>query len=191
MSDLLAEPLSDLVKGDNFLRGTLKLGDHDKAFNHDSFPDGFNYRDIVEKGDNLTVGEGKNRHKWSSGKWIPMPIKKAMGGQIPAMLTAGEMYVPAEMAKRIGYDSLDKINKSGIIDGPGGIDNVGPVGLNPGDFIIRKSSTDKLLNTNPNGMRDSLMGGGFTRRAATGYYEGGWQGKLQLFQYNHFLPRRS
>ena len=60
VSDLLAEPLSDLVaKGDNFLRGTLKLGDHDKAFNHDSFPDGFNYRDIVEKGDNLTVGEVK------------------------------------------------------------------------------------------------------------------------------------
>jgi len=107
------------------------------------------------------------------------------------MLTAGEAYVPADMAKKIGYDSLNRINKEGIIQGPGGIDNVGPVGLNPGDFIIRKSSTDKLLNANPNGMRDSLRGGGFTRKAAQGYYEGGMAGDSLTVPSQSLSPRRS
>ena len=54
------------------------------------------------------------------------------GGTVPAMLTAGEGFIPSEIAKRIGYDSLNKINKTGqmpVIQGRGGIDKVGPVGL--------------------------------------------------------------
>ena len=190
VSDLLAEPINNLVaKGDNFIRGTMGLGDHGDKFRHDSFPEGFNYRDIEQKGNNFTVGTKKNKHKWIKDKWVP--IKKAMGGQIPAMLTAGEAYIPAEMAKKIGYDSLNRINKEGIVQGPGGIDNVGPVGLNPGDFIIRKSSTDKLLNANPNGLRDSLMGGGFTRRAVQGYYDGGMAGDSLTVPAQSLSPRRS
>ena len=192
VTELLKEPLNDLVsKGDNFVRGTLELGKHSDAFKHDSFPDGFNYRDINESGGSITIGKGKDRYKWNNNKWSPSPVKKAMGGQIPAMLTAGEAYVPAEMAKKIGYDSLNRINKEGIIQGPGGIDNVGPVGLNPGDFIIRKSSTDKLLNANPNGLRDSLMGGGFTRRATQGYYNGGMAGDSLTVPSQSLSPRRS
>ena len=99
-----------------------------------------------------------------------------MGGSIPAMLTAGESFIPAPIAKRIGYDNLNKMNRTGslpIIQGPGGIDNVGPVGLSEGDFIIRRSSTDKLLRENPNMMRFAMQNPDGFRKAEQGYYQGG------------------
>ena len=102
--------------------------------------------------------------------------KKNMGGQIPAMLTKGEAVIPSAIASRIGYDNLNKMNTTGdfpIVDGKGGIDNVGPVGMNPGDFVIRKSSTDKLQRTNPNLMRFAAQNPDGFRRAAKGYYNGG------------------
>lgn len=98
------------------------------------------------------------------------------GGEIPAMLTAGESFIPAPIAKRIGYDNLNKMNRTGslpIIQGPGGIDNVGPVGLSEGDFIIRRSSTDKLLRENPNMMRFAMQNPDGFRKAEQGYYQGG------------------
>ena len=98
------------------------------------------------------------------------------GGSIPAMLTAGEGFVPAPVAKRIGYDNLNRMNTTGglpIVQGKGGIDNVGPVGLTEGDFIIKKSSTDKLLRENPNMMRFALQNPEGFKRGEQGYYEGG------------------
>ena len=103
-------------------------------------------------------------------------IRRQGGGDIPAMLTAGEGYIPAPIAKRIGYNNLNHMNNTGsmpIVKGTGGIDNVGPVGLNSGDFIMKKSSTNKLLRDNPNAMRFSLQGQSDGRRGAQGYYEGG------------------
>ena len=103
-------------------------------------------------------------------------IKRFSGGEIPAMLTAGESFIPAPIAKRIGYDNLNKMNRTGslpIIEGPGGIDNVGPVGLSEGDFIIRRSSTDKLLRENPNMMRFAMQNPDGFRKAEQGYYQGG------------------
>jgi hypothetical protein len=215
-TELLKEPIRDLVtKGDNFIMG--KVGANKSEFgelgkNYPELKKDVNYRDIKnEKGKptyaqfqkevKSTTATGKNktalvtyRTEYSdySGWGEPYePELKAMGGQIPAMLTAGEAYVPAEMAKKIGYDSLNRMNKEGIVKGPGGIDNVGPVGLNPGDFIIRKSSTDKLLNANPNGLRDSLMGGGFTRRATQGYYDGGMAGDSLTVPAQALTPRQS
>ena len=203
VTELLKDPISDLVaKGDNFVRG--KFGDNKLAFqglgkSHDELK-GLNYRDIKTDGDVKYIdfegkgADGINTNKrsiWDEKEGWSLPKKYAMGGQIPAMLTAGESYVPADMAKKIGYDSLNRINKEGIIQGPGGIDNVGPVGLNPGDFIIRKSSTDKLLNANPNGLRDSLMGGGFTRRATQGFYDGGMAGDSLTVPSQSLSPRRS
>jgi TP901 family phage tail tape measure protein len=99
-----------------------------------------------------------------------------LGGAIPAMLTAGEGFIPASTAKRIGYGNLDAMNRTGslpIIQGRGGVDNVGPVGLSEGDFIIRKSSTDKLMKENPNMMRFALQNPDGFKRGETGYYEGG------------------
>lgn len=101
------------------------------------------------------------------------------GGSIPTMLTAGEGYVPEALAKRMGYDNLSHMNDTGnipIIKGPGGVDNVGPMGLNPGDFIIKRGSTDKLLRENPNMMRFAMQNPDGFRRAAAGYYEGGLVG---------------
>ena len=75
-------------------------------------------------------------------------LRKANGGSIPAMLTAGEAVIPESIARRIGYDNLNKMNTTGqipVVKGKGGIDNVGPVGLSEGDFVIRKSSTEKLF----------------------------------------------
>ncbi len=100
------------------------------------------------------------------------------GGSVPAMLTAGESIVPAKQARSIGYSNLNIINKTGTlptVQGPGGMDNVGPVGLTPGDFVIRKSSTQKL-NNNPNLMRMSAANPGMYRKGGEvlrGYYNGG------------------
>jgi hypothetical protein len=103
-------------------------------------------------------------------------LGRQSGGSIPAMLTAGEGFVPAPVAKRIGYDNLNRMNTTGglpIVQGKGGIDNVGPVGLTEGDFIIKKSSTDKLLRENPNMMRFALQNPEGFKRGEQGYYEGG------------------
>ena len=103
-------------------------------------------------------------------------LGRLSGGSIPAMLTAGEGFVPAPVAKRIGYDNLNRMNTTGglpIVQGKGGIDNVGPVGLTEGDFIIKKSSTDKLLRENPNMMRFALQNPEGFKRGEQGYYEGG------------------
>ena len=92
------------------------------------------------------------------------------------MLTAGEGFVPAPIAQRIGYANLDHMNTTGTlprIDGPGGIDKVGPVGLSEGDFIIKRSSTDKLLRENPNLMRFAIQNPDGFRRGERGYYDGG------------------
>lgn len=104
------------------------------------------------------------------------PISRQGGGSIPAMLTAGEGFVPAPIARRIGYGNLNKMNQTGslpIINGPAGIDKVGPVGLNEGDFIIKKSSTDKLLRENPNMMKFALQNPEGFKKGERGYYEGG------------------
>ena len=70
------------------------------------------------------------------------------GGKVPSMLTAGEGFIPSSIAKKIGYHNLNSLNKTGslpIVQGPQGIEEVGPVGLDEGDFIIRRSSTEKLM----------------------------------------------
>jgi TP901 family phage tail tape measure protein len=103
-------------------------------------------------------------------------LKKANGGSIPAMLTAGEAVIPEPIARRIGYDNLNKMNTTGqipVVTGKGGIDNVGPVGLSEGDFVIRKSSTEKLLRENPTMMRFAMQNPEGFKRGEQGYYQGG------------------
>ena len=103
--------------------------------------------------------------------------RKQSGGQVPAMLTRGESIIPGDVAKKIGYDNLNKMNNTGefpIVKGRGGIDNVGPVSLNSGDFVLKQSATNKLNRTNPNLMRFAASNPeGFRRTAARGYYNGG------------------
>jgi len=87
-------------------------------------------------------------------------IRENSGGVIPTMLTAGEAVIPNSIAKKIGYDSLGKMNSTGsipIVAGKSGVDQVGPVGLNSGDFVIKKSSTNKLMRENPHMMRFAMQ----------------------------------
>jgi TP901 family phage tail tape measure protein len=103
-------------------------------------------------------------------------LKNNSGGKIPSMLTRGEGFIPSSTAKKIGYQNLESMNRTGSlprIQGPSGIDKVGPVGLDEGDFIIRKSSTDKLMRDNPNTMRFAMQNPDGFRKSATGYYDGG------------------
>ena len=125
----------------------------------------------------------------------PIKTKNSQGGgSIPAMLTAGEGYIPASIAKRIGYNNLSHMNNTGtmpIVKGTGGVDNVGPVGLNSGDFIMKKSSTNKLLRDNPNAMRFSLQGQSDGRKGAQGYYEGGVVGSELTVPARSLGPQKS
>lgn len=103
-------------------------------------------------------------------------VLRASGGSIPTMLTDGEAIIPSRIAKRIGYSSLNRMNKTGeipIVSGKKGIDKVGPIGLTPGDFVIRKSSTDKLLKENPYMMRFAMQNPDGFKRAEQRYYKGG------------------
>lgn len=119
----------------------------------------------------------KNKQGNSGGFWsAAFGLNKNSGGVIPAMLTKGEAVISKNVASRIGYDNLNRMNTTGefpIVDGKGGIDNVGPVSLNSGDFVLRRSSTEKLNRTNPNLMRFAAQNPDGFRRAARGYYDGG------------------
>ena len=98
------------------------------------------------------------------------------GSVVPAMLTAGESFIPSSVAKKIGYANLEKLNVSGempIIQGQAGIDKVGPVGLGEGDFIVKKSSTDKLMQKNPNTFKMAMQNPEGFKKSINNYYQGG------------------
>ena len=179
-----AEPVQrSIQKGKNFMGKTM--GQHKDQYSKAlTLPGGkdLNYSQIsksIETGNPIKVG-GRD-WTYSGDSWVTNPTRPAAvarqgGGSIPAMLTAGEGYVPASIAQRIGYTNLNKMNQTGslpIINGPAGIDKVGPVGLNEGDFIIKKSSTDKLLRENPHMMKFALQNPEGFKRGERGYYEGG------------------
>jgi TP901 family phage tail tape measure protein len=98
------------------------------------------------------------------------------GSVVPAMLTAGESLIPSSVAKKIGYSNLEQLNTSGdipIVRGQSGIDKVGPVGLNEGDFVVKKSSTDKLMKRNPNLFKMAVQNPDGFRKGINNYYQGG------------------
>jgi TP901 family phage tail tape measure protein len=193
---------------ENFAKGTLGFGKHaedyraakHKGLNVDyrAIKEGYRSGEIISN-DNIVYNFddfSKNEYKTEmhrakgnieksiaiNNKWSRKgrAIHRQSGGSIPAMLTAGEGFIPAPIAKRIGYENLSRMNTTGelpIVQGKGGVDNVGPVGLTEGDFIIKKSSTDKLLRDNPNMMRFALQNPDGFKRGESGYYEGGVVGK--------------
>ena len=97
------------------------------------------------------------------------------GGRVPAILTPGEIVVPKKLANKIGLSNLENINRkksknSGtglfLVPGVGNRDSV-PADLEPGSFVVRKSSVDGFLNFISNnrfgfrkGGRVGLQGGG-------------------------------
>ena len=139
-------------------------------------PGKFFFDDSMKLSDNTQSTYSMKAHQPKFFEELGSRLRKNAGGKIPAMLTAGESVIPAETAKKIGYARLSKINSSGelpIVQGPAGIDKVGPVGLTEGDFVIKKSATDKLVKANSNIMRFSNLSSGNTRQAPKRYYEGG------------------
>ncbi len=116
----------------------------------------------------------------------------AAGGTVPAMLTGGEYYVSPRAAKRIGYDTLKRLNgaqglaEGGVVKGGSGVRDDVPARLAPGSFIIKKSATQKLgpdyLNALVGGrvqhrgiggiLLGALLGGG------VGYAVGGKRGAV-------------
>ena len=115
------------------------------------------------------------------------------GGKVPSMLTSGEGFIPSSIAKKIGYHNLNSLNKTGslpIVQGPQGIDKVGPVGLDEGDFIIRRSSTEKLMRENPNIMRFAMQNPDGFRKETQAYYEGGIVGTGTQSTGNYGTPSR-
>jgi hypothetical protein len=179
-----AKPLQKSIqKGKNFMGKTM--GQHKDAYkNAMSIPGGkdLNYSqvsEVIKSNKPLMIGGREWTIDKTGTEWMRppnRPVNRQGGGSIPAMLTAGEGFVPAPIARRIGYGNLNKMNQTGslpIINGPAGIDKVGPVGLNEGDFIIKKSSTDKLLRENPNMMKFALQNPEGFKKGERGYYEGG------------------
>ena len=172
-----------IQKGKNFMGKTM--GQHKDAYkNAMSIPGGkdLNYSQVseaIKSNKPLMIGGREWTIDKTGTEWMRppnRPVNRQGGGSIPAMLTAGEGFVPAPIARRIGYGNLNKMNQTGslpIINGPAGIDKVGPVGLNEGDFIIKKSSTDKLLRENPNMMKFALQNPEGFKKGERGYYEGG------------------
>jgi len=91
--------------------------------------------------------------------------KLSSGGTVPAMVSAGEAFVPPKLAKKIGYGKLHKMNQAdrngmkgfsgggiSVFKGPGSgtSDSIGPIGLPEGSFIIREKAT-KALGLNKGG----------------------------------------
>lgn len=123
----------------------------------------------------------------SIGQTKTMPL--AAGGKVPAMLTGGEYYIGPNSAKKIGYDTLHRLNgyaDGGIVKGGSGVKDDVPARLAPGSFIIKKAAVNKLgpdyLDSLVNGkvqhrflggaLLGALLGGGI------GYATGGKKGAI-------------
>jgi hypothetical protein len=115
---------------------------------------------------------------------------------VPAMLTKGEFVFSKRSSSQIGEGLLREINqykRGGHVSGPGGIDKVGPVMLQAGEFVINAKSVKDIeqdkpgvlsgLNSNPRvaqsllsgfrngGLVGSPMGQDKTAATSAGYIE--------------------
>ena len=91
------------------------------------------------------------------------------------MLTNGEFVFSKKSAEAIGPEALTKINRfaeGGHVFGRGGIDNVGPVMLNEGEFVVRAESARRMESKTP-GILSMLNERPQAARGLLGYQEGG------------------
>ena len=120
--------------------------------------------------DEMFSNAGVKRQKYNSGGFVS---RFAVGGIVPAMVSSGEAYVPPDLAKSIGYGTLNRMNQAdrngmtgfsgggvSVFRGPGSgtSDSIGPIGLPEGSFILRQKATEAL----------GLASGGKVRRFADG-----------------------
>jgi lambda family phage tail tape measure protein len=90
-----------------------------------------------------------------------------MVGAVPSLLTGGEFVVGPQTAKRLGYDTLRRLNNyadGGLVYGGSGVKDDIPARLAPGSFIIKKGAakrigTDYLEALVNGGVQHRLLGG--------------------------------
>lgn len=109
----------------------------------------------------------------------------ASGGMVPAMLTGGEYVFGPEAVRRIGPDTLRRINgyaAGGMVSGGSGVKDDVPANLPAGSFVIKKSATQRLgpgyLNALAEGKVQNRFFGGILSGALTGAAIGGGLGYL-------------
>ena len=102
-------------------------------------------------------------------------LKFERGGAVPSMLTNGEFVFSKNSAESIGPEALTRINQfadGGHVFGRGGIDNVGPVMLQEGEFVVRAESARKMESRQP-GILSLLNEKPRVARGLLGYHDGG------------------
>jgi len=114
----------------------------------------------------LQTGYSKSASEINNPNLVQKLARGGSSGTVPAMVSNGEAYVPPNIAKKIGYAKLDKMNqadKNGMgkyssggsistFNGPGSgtSDSIGPIGLPEGSYVIREKAT-KALGLNKGG----------------------------------------
>ena len=98
------------------------------------------------------------------------------GGNVPAMLTDGEFIFSQKAASQLGEKTLNDLNgfeRGGHVKGPGGIDRVGPLMLQNGEFVVNAGSTNALESEKPGLLSLLNEKPGRAREFLQGYQEGG------------------
>jgi TP901 family phage tail tape measure protein len=122
------------------------------------------------------------------------PIKLAKGGSVPAMLTGGEYYFDPRQSQMLGKDFLMQLNAGtarkfaggGLVRGGSGVKDDIPARLQPGGFVVKRSSVQKYGSD----YMDALSSGRVQKRfiggailgallgGGVGYATGGKKGAL-------------
>ncbi len=125
----------------------------------------------------------------TGGEFTGNSFHFASGGTVPAMLMGGEYVVGPNAARRIGYDTLRRMNgmaEGGMVRGGSGVKDDVPARLAPGTFVMKRSATSRLGA----GYMDALVGGQVQHRdiggiilgallgGGVGYATGGKKGAI-------------
>lgn len=124
------------------------------------------------------------------------PIPFANGGTVPAMLTGGEYYFGPRESQMLGKDFLTKMNagtletrryaRGGLVQGGSGVKDDVPARLQPGGFVVKRSSVQKygpdyLSALSAGRVQGRFLGGailGALLGGGVGYATGGKKGAL-------------
>ena len=117
------------------------------------------------KGVNLLSGGGKLKTATLLSTLIA-PSFFNRGGEVPSLLTPGELVLKPDMVKKIGLRNLENLNNrhkfgfGGIVPGTGNTDTF-PADLEPGSFVLNKKASQEYLS------RKKLQRGGFVGAASS------------------------
>lgn len=114
------------------------------------------------------------------------PIPFANGGTVPVMLTGGEYYFGPRESQMLGKDFLTKMNagtletkryaRGGLVQGGSGVKDDVPARLQPGGFVVKRSSVQKYGADYLNALSAGRVQGRFIGGAILGALLGGGVG---------------